>query len=134
MYICEVIEGVLVTAVETRQAILERISQDLIGPLEESEVLRARPLDVYLSGILWPLESEIETDEDDGALDDEDDAEDAAQVSVFGQMKPSTMGLSFAVNSPGKIEFDIKYSFANYQNDKEELENGPNETWRNDSI
>jgi hypothetical protein len=123
-----------VTAVETREAILKRISQDLIGPLEDSEVLLSRPLDVYLSGILWPLESEIETDEDDGALDDEDDAQDAAQVSVFGQMKPSTMGLSFAVNSSRKNEFDISYSFANYQVTKEESEGIAKEYWHRTPI
>jgi hypothetical protein len=81
-----------VTALETRQEILRRLKEDLIGPSAEDEKLEiSRPLDTYLSGILWPLESKHDAEEDDGAALDEDEESSNGQVSVFGQMKPSTM-------------------------------------------
>lgn len=102
------------TALETRNQIVHRLRQDLIGPCAADETLSGRPLDIYLSGILWPLESSLGAEEDDGGAADEDEAQLGAQVSVFGQMKPSTMGLSFAFKSSKEESFEVSYSFGSY--------------------
>ena len=99
--------------IEVRDSILERLIEDIVGPHDKHETLNSRPLDVYLTGLLWPLETTIDADEDDGEFDDEDDR-DAAKVAVFGQMKPSTMGVSFAINYSLENLFTAKYSFAAY--------------------
>ena len=124
-----------VSAVETRSQILQRLRQDLIGPFALNEELKTRPLDVYLSGILWPLETAHGTEEDDGATIDEDEVQGAGRVSVFGQMKPSTMGLSFAFDSAKKAIFDIFYSFGAYSVSKNRDENGiSDELWLRRNI
>lgn len=118
------------TAIETRQEILKRLSEDLIGPHSPEEILETRPLDVYLTGILWPLESTMESDDDDGALDDEDDAEEGGQVAVFGQMKPSTMGITFGVKTGEVPRFTIEYEFAGYLMSLQEDDSGKKELWQ----
>lgn len=102
------------SAIQTREEIIHRMQQDLVGPFVEDEVLTARPLDVYLSGVLWPLESALGVEEDDGQVNDEEEGEVAGHVSVFGQMKPSTMGISFALNLKERDVFEFEYSFAGY--------------------
>lgn len=114
---------VILSAIETREQILQRLRQDLIGPFDLHEELKTRPLDVYLSGILWPLESTHGTEDDDGANVDEDEDQGAGRVSVFGQMKPSTMGLSFALAVSKRPTFDIHYSFGAYSVSKNNQEN-----------
>ena len=125
------------TALETREQVVQRLRQDLIGPFVDDEILLGRPLDIYLSGILWPLESSFGAEEDDGGAADEDENEDqlSGQVSVFGQMKPSTMGLSFAFNSSPKVTFTIGYSFGAYSLlESEESKKSESETWKRRKV
>lgn len=61
------------SALQTRTSVIQRLRQDLIGPFEDDETLNGRPLDIYLSGILWPLESSVDAADDDGARIDEDE-------------------------------------------------------------
>ena len=81
------------------------------------------------TGLLWPLETTIDADEDDGEFDDEDDS-DAAKVAVFGQMKPSTMGISFAINYSLENLFTAKYSFAAYCLVENDNLKDKNELWQ----
>lgn len=123
------------SALETRASVIQRLRQDLIGPFAEDEILEGRPLDIYLSGILWPLESSVDAAEDDGGPIDEDDDQLGGQVSVFGQMKPSTMGLSFALKPTSKSDFEVEYSFGVYSlEENENLENSNVETWKRRQI
>ena len=105
----------------SRDAILERLEQDLIGPGSERETIDELPTDRYLTGILFPRRSTIEADEDEelkggnaGGGDGDDDEADAT-VRLSGQIKPATMGMSFAVaggTSEAKLRIDI--SLATY--------------------
>ena len=123
------------TALETRNQVVHRLRQDLIGPFAADETLSYRPLDIYLSGILWPLESSVGGDEDDGGAADEDEAQLGAQVSVFGQMKPSTMGLSFAFKSSERETFEVGYSFGSYSLlDSQESKKQKSENWKRHEI
>jgi hypothetical protein len=89
-------------ASEIRDLILSRLEKDLIGPLDEAEVLQAekiRPSDVYLSGMLWPLGARItEEDDDSQGSEDETDPSNTA-ATIVGQQRPSSMGISFATKS-----------------------------------
>ena len=123
------------SALDTRTSIIERLREDLIGPFADDETLASRPLDTYLSGILWPLESSVDAEEDDGGAIDEDDDQHAGQVSVFGQMKPSTMGLSFALAPTPKSYFEVDYSFGVYvQVENEHPEASNVESWKRRQV
>lgn len=113
---------------EIRDSLVNRLEEDLVGPHNPEEILTSRPFDVYLTGLLWPLESSVEADEDDGDIEDNDDG-DSSRVSVFGQMKPSTMGISFAVNLNRMSSISLEYCFAAYKLVEQEKLKIDNEFW-----
>jgi len=86
-----------------REVIVNRLIEDLIGPLSEHEILTDRPTQRYSTGILYPRGSQMlpEEDEDGGLAVNvmEDTASDPALsgVSLHTALKPSSAGLSFAV-------------------------------------
>ncbi len=86
-----------------RDRIIARLIEDLIGPQSENEVLSDRPTQMYSTGILYPQDSQIQPEEnEDGGLavnEDEDAASvpDVSGVSLHATLKPSTVGMSFAV-------------------------------------
>src|SRR4051812_253484 len=88
-----------------RERMLSRLREDLVGPRASDEVLAARPSDVYLTGILWPRNTEVAPEEDErlavapGEEDGSDDAEDQAKPQAVAMRRPSTAGVSFAVSS-----------------------------------
>lgn len=88
-----------------RDRVVARLIQDLVGPLSETEVLTDRPTQRYSTGILYPRDSQINPEEDeDGGLpvnvaEDAVSSPDEAGVSLHASLKPSAMGLSFAVKS-----------------------------------
>lgn len=89
-----------------REAILERLERDLIGPYGTEETLSARPSDVYLTGILWPRETRMGAEEDErlGAGSGDDDggpAGEEEEVSLAGLSRPCSAGISFAVAADG---------------------------------
>jgi hypothetical protein len=90
-----------------REILIRRLTEDLIGPGEEEELLESRPSDVYLTGILWPYDTQMGPEEDDrlGLSSAGSDGEESAgsgaeeEVSVSAIYRPSTAGLSFAVEA-----------------------------------
>lgn len=73
--------------------------EDLVGPADATvEIIDERPSDRYLSGILFPLRSELPPEEDErlegGGEGEDNDGEDLA---LPPSMRPSSAGLSFAV-------------------------------------
>jgi hypothetical protein len=108
------------TAYDVRQAVINRLRQDLIGPYEEAEVIQERPSDRYLSGILFPRQMRIGADEDEELAadrgDDESGGEDEA-VPLANCLKPASMGLSFALNAKDGSEpsIEIEISAARYE-------------------
>lgn len=86
-----------------RDRIAERLCEDLVGPYSEHEVVRDRPTQRYSTGILYPQESRIrpEEDEDGGLfanqLDEASGETESGSVSLSMTFKPSTAGLSFAI-------------------------------------
>ena len=96
-----------------RDRVVQRLKQDLVGPLSEKETLTDRPTQRYSTGILYPRDSQIEPEEDqDGGLavnEDEDSASgpDTSGVSLQSTMKPSAAGLSFAVKPMGVSDHPV---------------------------
>ncbi|MCA9642754.1 MAG: DEAD/DEAH box helicase, partial [Myxococcales bacterium] len=118
----------------TRDEIVERLRIDLIGPGAAEEEIRDRPTDRYFTGILYPLSTPNSPEEDEtiaGAVDgDEDDVEEEA-IPLVSTLKPSSMGLSFAVTATSKtpsLRFEVRcgtYSTKQLPKDDAETPAGP---------
>jgi hypothetical protein len=114
-----------------RDEIVERLIQDIVGPHKFDEILENKPSDVYLSGILWPTRTEISLTEDDGISGDSEDDDISPGLSIAGQQRPSTMGLSFATSKDsGKARIKIEYAFSTYKTVISEKEEKKSRSWK----
>ena len=114
-----------------RDQIVTRIEEDLIGPHSSDEILQNKPSDIYLSGILWPSRTEISLTEDDGGTGESEDDDIAPGLSIAGQQRPSTMGVSFATSKiQGLAKIRVAFSFATYESEIIETETGKSRLWR----
>ena len=114
-----------------REDIVTRIEEDLIGPHSSDEILQNKPSDIYLTGILWPSRTEISLTEDDGGTGESEDDDIAPGLSIAGQQRPSTMGVSFATSKKrGRAKIRINFSFATYESDITETESGKSRLWK----
>jgi Helicase conserved C-terminal domain len=103
--------------IEFRKQVLDRLRGDLVGPLADDEVFRPEvstsgrrrpavsPTERYLSGILFPQQSDLPAEEEEdlgegGADEGEADvpASQGSGVSLHNIKRPSSAGVSFAVN------------------------------------
>ena len=95
-----------------RATLIENLERDLVGPEHHDEVLDPadKPLNRYISGVLWPQPSTPTTAEGPDPDRLEDDPEDESQreelqadpaVSASRMRAPSACGLTFSV-VPGK--------------------------------
>ena len=99
--------GVATSPEEFRDSVLQRLQTDLVGPLQQEEVLdgeTARPSDIYLTGILWPLGERMNAEDDDGADAGEDENDPGStSATVVGQQRPCVMGISLCLVSETPI-------------------------------
>ncbi len=129
---------------DAKDYILGLVKTELIGPVEEQEVLESSPLNTYVCGILWarPLNSadsksdderDFETNQvliDSSAVGEEDDADsavpvepdlDAAGDDVIARSalrKPSTMGISVMLGADTNV-VEATFSFGTYHHSEE---------------
>ena len=84
---------------EARAIVSEILKKDLLGPLEEEEVLcNERPLEYYICGKLYPQQSQADvqvmsTADDYFEIDDDFDS----CISLCNSYNPSSMGISFTL-------------------------------------
>lgn len=103
-----------------RSEMVDRLSNDLIGPRQKNEKLKSRASDVYLTGILWPMRSETPGEEDDklevGSAGMSEEASDGTPEDIPAKsvMRPSTAGVSFSLQSAGEHKICVEVSFARY--------------------
>jgi hypothetical protein len=108
-----------------RENIARRLSRDLVGPREASEVLKDRATDVYLTGILFPPRSRTGPEEDDDADSEGGTAEAGSAneaVATANTLRPSTAGISFALGfeREGVPAVDIRIKGGTYAPIEEE--------------
>ena len=87
-----------------KQNLINRLTQDLLGPLEEQELLGYYPSDVYLTGILFPQKSDIAPEDSDqlqaeGGVGNETNDTSKDEVSLATVKRPASAGISFVVES-----------------------------------
>jgi len=84
----------------SRDILLKRLEEDLVGPLDPAEVIESNPSDRYLTGILFPRGTRISPEDDDNgtavSMDKmEPSSEQSNQHHSGGAGRPTSMGLSF---------------------------------------
>jgi len=82
---------------DIRDFLVEELRKDLVGPSMRDEELKDRPTIHYLTGALYPWDSPISPEEDDGAAETapEDDIDPGTlMASAFN---PSAIGVTFSV-------------------------------------
>lgn len=105
---------------QLRTDIVQRLRADLVGPLVQDEKLQSRPSDVYMTGLLWPMETRMGGEDDDGELGESEDAQVSAAPGLVGQQRPCAMGISFATSASGQHQVNIEISFSSYVFSQEE--------------
>jgi hypothetical protein len=96
---------------EQVRATLERLmAEQLVGPGSEDEALAASPSDIYLTGILWPRETEIGADEDDAGASEvagKDSESVEAPVPGYRAIRPCSIGLTFEVAADAAVTVSL---------------------------
>ena len=114
---------------EVRDIVIDRLVKDIYGPRDEEECLpkNRNPKDEYMTGILYPQETDLEQDETD-QLAEESAAKDVNDSGLNENLNssrtwlPSSMGLSFAVFSRDKkpkLNIDINCGVYRYVVEKQ---------------
>lgn len=124
---------------KARNIIEEIISADLLGPVEENEILCGeRPADYYILGKLYPQNSAADMGNTGTSAEDcgEIDAEDS--ISLSNNKKPSSFGVSFCLKAEADV-FSVKVEAARYlalssEEAQKELECTPEELPKNNQI
>lgn len=99
---------------EHRRDLADRLRVDLLGPLSDDEVLDCRPTDRYLTGILFPSDSETPPDEDE-VLASSGDESGVGEETVRAQ-RHSSAGISFAVRgAQGAAKLSLSVEAARYR-------------------
>ncbi|ANU18360.1 DNA helicase [Planococcus maritimus] len=109
---------------EVRNIILEELKKDLVGPEYSSiDVLTEPPTQAYITGILYPLEAEVEEEEvlediHSAEYDIQNDAdevenEDNVNILKITQQKQSSCGIRFFLNEDVK-EINIAIRWGEY--------------------
>ena len=98
--------------ISEREAFIEFISHELIGPAEGvDEVIQERPDKKYLAGILFPQETDagdFTDDEEQGEIAESDNNEIESPVDLLFQRLPASVGLSFYVTECKALRVDIE--------------------------
>lgn len=128
---------------EVRQKIIEALRKDLVGPLEENEVLDESPMFEYLTGMLYPqvlvdcmemeqeLDADVDRTEQDSNYTPQPDEDDNEPMTATKFSQQSTIGMSFYLRKDtNKIKAVVSWgdyikSTEKYTNEKGEEKTRP---------
>lgn len=113
-----------------RAYLVDELRKDLVGPSAPDEELTDRPTVHYLTGILFPMKSEIDSEQDNDANEapEQDDDVDVGTL-MAATFNPSAVGLSFAVERGEALT--VAVSCAVYVESGEDEERS---TWRRQRV
>jgi len=108
--------------VEVRKELIDRLQTDLVGPESQVEMIRNKPLQKYLCGILWPTNSALANEENDskeseGRGTSEEEPETLAPLAKA--MNPSAIGISFLIDHTQPI-VDVSVNLGMYHEEGED--------------
>ena len=100
-----------------RKQLVDAIRTDVVGPKEQHEIISDPPITAYISGILYPQDSGRIAPEQD--IDESEDYDEVAlpdpPVAMAHTRYPSSMGLTFAVDSQATEAVRIEITAARYE-------------------
>ncbi|TFD99561.1 DNA helicase [Jeotgalibacillus sp. R-1-5s-1] len=111
---------------DVRNEMLDRLKKDLIGPESIDEIIKGKPLQKYLTGILWPINSSLaaeenETNSSEGKHTNQENMESLSPLAKA--MNPSAVGISFLIDK-NNSSVNINVDCGMYE------ENGEDEHWK----
>ncbi len=111
--------GALDDKYEFRDGMVRALEKDLVGPRntddDANEVITELPLDRYVVGVLWPADEEVqEAPEPDSDDSTDSESDDDTPVSQALMRYPSSMGLTFTVDSTLVTSVQIELHVAQY--------------------
>lgn len=95
--------------------ILDILQKDFIGPVEEGEVLSEFPIQYYIMGKIYPLDSDGEQILNTSANTFVESEDNDPSLSLSNMRNPSSMGITFTLK-PEVSKYFIKASYALYDN------------------
>ena len=110
---------------DARDALIDALERNLVGPSAPDEVLDDYPLDTYISGVLYPRYSRPSAVQDDANESEGRDTEtsgDDAPVSMAHVKFPSSIGLTFAVDTDLETRLTVHCEAARYEAIEEDSE------------
>ncbi|MEP1612061.1 MAG: DNA helicase [Roseobacter sp.] len=117
---------------DARKLVVDRLYEDLVGPYSDDEALHDSPAEVYFSGMLYAQKTPVsaaEVEADALASDGNDETSNRTPPNTF---RPSSMGMSFAVEPKNSDTALIKMSVLAGTYDPRTLEtlsNGKRHAW-----
>lgn len=104
-----------------RQKVIDMMKTDLLGPMDENEVLNQNPRYEYLVGMLAPQSDETSEQEVDGDASFEGDADytageedDNEPISANRFKTPSSIGISFYIET-ATVDFTVEITWGDYE-------------------
>ena len=122
---------------DKRDIFIQRLTEDLLGPLKKDEILKVSPENTYLNGILYPSdvhEPDEQDDETDPIVQNSDTYDEIKdRISNNKIRRPSSMGLSFCLDPKKnkKLQLEIKINLGIY---KPELQENSDKDGKTDST
>ena len=119
---------------QVRKKMLDAVRTDLIGPTKENEALTELPTNSYITGMLYPADSDITEDENyndveftEGRLDSDGNPtesvvledEEPEETTKGGFKKPSSIGVSFYLAEDTDV-LNVDVLWGSYYSDKVE--------------
>lgn len=105
---------------KARDLITKIISEDLLGPVEENEILKESPVSYYLTGKIYPRN--IAKIEDERIQIDEKIFSEEELIALGNEGYPSVMGLSFAIDKTS-TDFYVRTKLAYYESQENKESN-----------
>ena len=110
--------GLLAEQYEFRGDMVGALERDLLGPSSENEELDEGPLFRYITGVLFPVDAELNVQEPDDPEDGSSGGEDAGYdpgVALSLTRHPSSMGMSFSVDLENASTVTVQVTAARYE-------------------
>ena len=99
-----------------RRALEDSLKRDIVGPGTDDKNISDPPATRYVAGILYPSDKKgLDPSLDIDTFDEDDKSAPDPPVALANVGRPSSMGLSFAVNSRSTQSITVAISAARYE-------------------
>lgn len=116
---------------KARDVVVDILEKDLVGPVDEDEVIKGFPTSYYIMGKLYPRRSASgDTEQQEISLLEGSEEPLDSPISLSNQHEPSSMGLTFAVSGSSHLHVSIEYAIYEELDGSQEERDGREELLR----